>query len=84
MTEATRSETETIGYGHSEEEGEVKEKCPIKGEASFETTRRKTRSGRMVKKPDWLGQNVMVSALTKENHEEEAENEKNIPHVKTK
>ena len=36
----------------------------------------------MVKKPDWLGQNVMVSALTKENHKEEAENEKNIPHVK--
>ena len=83
VTEATRSETQTMGYGHSEEEGEVKEKCPIKGEASFETTKRKTRSGRMVKKPDWLGQNVMVSALTKENHEEEAENEKNIPHVKT-
>ena len=82
VTEATRSETETMGYGHSEEEGEVKEKCPIKGEAKFETTKRKTRSGRMVKKPDWLGQNVMVSVLTKENHEEEAENEKNIPHVK--
>ena len=52
VTEATRSETETMGYGHSEEGGEVKEKCPIKGEASFETTKRKTRSGRRVKKPD--------------------------------
>ena len=73
VTETTRSETETIGYGHSEEEGEIKEKCPIKGEASFETTKKRTRSGRKVKKPDWLGQNVMISSLTKEKPEEGAE-----------
>ena len=45
VTETTRSETETVGYGHSEEEGEIKEKCPIKREASFETTKKRTRSG---------------------------------------
>ena len=41
VTETTRSESETIGYGQSEEEGEVNEKWPIRAEASFETSKKK-------------------------------------------
>ena len=76
MTETTRSESETIGYGQSEEEGEVNEKWPIRGAASFETSLKKTRSGRLIKRPERLGQNVMVSAVDKEKPEEEAKTEK--------
>ena len=66
VTEPTRSESETIGYGQSEEEGEVNEKWPIRGEASFKTSKKKTRSGQLIKRPEWLGQNVMISAVDKE------------------
>ena len=76
VTETTPSEYETIGYGQSEEEGEVNEKWPIRGEASFETSKKKTRSGRLIKRPEWLGQNVMISAVDKEKPEEEAKTEK--------
>ena len=50
VTETTRSESETNGYGQSKE-GEVIEKWPIRGEASFEPSKKKTRSGRLIKRP---------------------------------
>ena len=55
VTEATKSESETIAYDQSEEEeGEVIGKVPIQGEASWGVAKKKTRSGRVVRKPEWL------------------------------
>ena len=52
VIEATKSELETIGYGQSQEGGEViPEKVPIQGESSWELSKRKTRSGRQVMRP---------------------------------
>ena len=75
VTDATRSELETFVYEQSEEEkGEViREKVPIQGEASCEMSKRKTRSGQVVKRPEWLGQNVMVSAIERKKSDEEPE-----------
>ena len=65
VTEATKSEAETIAFEHSEEEeGEaVPEKVPNQRETSWEVSKKKTRSGRVMKRPEWLGQNVMISTI---------------------
>ena len=79
VTEATKSESETIACELSEEEeGEVvTEKVPIQGEASWEVAKKKTRSGPVVKRPEWLGENVMVSTIEqKKSVEHEMKNEK--------
>ena len=56
VTEATKYESETIAYDQpQEEEREVPEKVPIQGEASSEVAKKKTRSGRVVRKTEWLG-----------------------------
>ena len=73
VTEPTKSKSETIAYEQSEEEeGEViPEKVPIQGEASWEVAKKKSRSGREVRKPELLGQNVMVSTIEKKSADEE-------------
>ena len=75
VTEATKSESETIAYEQSEEEeGEVvPEKVSIQGEASWEVSKKKTRSGRVVKRPQWLGQNVMIRTIDQKKPVEEHE-----------
>ena len=75
VTEGTKSESETIGYVQSEEEEEgevVPEKVRIQGEASSEVSRRKTRSGGLAKRSEWLAQNVMISSVEEGKPEEEA------------
>ena len=78
VTEATKSESETFAYPNEqseEEEGEVvPEKVPIQGEASWEISKKKTRSRRVVKRPEWLGQDVLLSTIEqKKNVDEEPE-----------
>ena len=73
VTEATKSESETIAHEQSEEEERevVPEKVPIQGEASWEVLKKKTRSGRVVKRPEWQGQNNMISAIEQKKPKEE-------------
>ena len=69
---ATKSQSETIVYEKSEEEV-IPEKVPIQGEASWEVAKKKTRSGRVVRKREWFGQNVMISTIEKKSADEEPE-----------
>ena len=73
VTEETKSESETIAYEQSEEEERevVPEKVPIQGEVSWEVSNKKTRSGRVVKRPEWQGQNNMISAIEQKKPKEE-------------
>ena len=83
---SSRLESETIGYGESDqEEGEVmSERTPIRAEVGLETEKKKTRSGRSVKRPEWWVQNLMIRAVEKGNPEEEAEKvTKNILNIET-
>ena len=75
ITEATKFESETIALEQSEEEeGEViPEKVPIQGEASWEVAKKKTRSGRLVRKPEWLGQFVMIIKIERKSADEQPE-----------
>ena len=76
--EATKSVSETIAYPNEQaEEGEgevVLEKVPIQGEACWEISKKKTGSCRVVKRPELLGRNVVLSTIEqKQNVDEEPE-----------
>ena len=73
VTEATKSELETIAFEQSEEdEGEVVPgRVTIQGEASRELSKKKTRSGCAVKKPERLGHYFLISTLEQKKPVEE-------------
>ena len=73
VTDETKSEWETIAYEQSEEGDVVPEKVPIQGEASWEVPKKKTRSGLVVKRPEWLGQNVMIKPIEQKKPVQEPE-----------